>query len=194
MGLLHRVAPLPQRRDEFLQVLCGEILPRDNDCRGMGGEADRHEVGDGIVFEVRRQHRSCDMRAHRRGKQRIAVGCGSRDARAADRATGAADVLDDDGLAQDLRHLVGDDARHDVAGAAGRERHDHRDRPGGIVLRACLPGNAGQYHGNRASSPNASFPDPRASFHNARSHAAAPSHFSVTVQYLGNLDRTPLAA
>src|SRR5205814_10088035 len=40
-----------------------------------------------------------------------------------------------------------------------------------------------------------SFPDRRAGFHNARSLslAAAPSHFSVTVQYLGNLDRTSLA-
>ena len=27
---------------------------------------------------------------------------------------------------------------------AGRERHDHRDRPGGIVLRGDLPGEAGQ--------------------------------------------------
>ena len=42
------------------------------------------------------------MRAHRRRKQHIAVGRGSRDAGAADGAAGAADVLDDDGLPEDF--------------------------------------------------------------------------------------------
>ena len=54
----------------------------------------------------------------------------------ADHAAGAAAIVDDDRLAQRMRQPVGDDARHRVDAAAGRERHDQRDRTGGIALRA----------------------------------------------------------
>jgi len=50
-----------------------------------------------------------------------------RHASAADRAAAAADVLDDQGLPKSLSHLLGDDARHDVARTAGGERHHHSD-------------------------------------------------------------------
>ena len=39
-------------------------------------------------------------------------------------APGAGYVLDHDLLAERLRHVLADDARHDVGGAAGRERDD----------------------------------------------------------------------
>ena len=90
MRLFQGIAPLPEHGNEFLQVLRREILARDDDRRRMGGDADRHEVHDGIVFDVRRQHRRRDMRTHRRRQQGIAVGRGGGGARAANGAAGAA--------------------------------------------------------------------------------------------------------
>jgi len=51
---------------------------------------------------------------------------------------GADHVLDDDLLAEGLRHVVRDDAGDDVGRPAGRERNDHGDRAGRIGL--CLGG------------------------------------------------------
>ena len=67
----------------------------------------------------------------------IAVGRGTGGAAGSDHAAGAADVLDDELLAERLRHAVLDDARDRIGGAAGRERHHQRDRTAGIGLRRC---------------------------------------------------------
>ncbi len=76
------------------------------------------------------------MGAHAAREQRIAVRVRGRDASAANRAAGAADVLDDQRLPENFPHLFGNDARHDVARAAGGERHHHRGGSRGITLRA----------------------------------------------------------
>ena len=62
----------------------------------------------------------------------VAVGRGARDAGRADHAAGAADVLDDDLLAEIVRHGVGEDARDRVGRPARWERHDQRNGPVGI--------------------------------------------------------------
>lgn len=74
---------LPEHGDEFVQVLRRKILSRDHDGRRMGGDADRHEVRNRIVFEVWREHRGGHMRAHGRSEQGVAVGYGGRHACAA---------------------------------------------------------------------------------------------------------------
>ena len=132
--------------DELAQVLGGEILPRDDDGRRMGGEADRLEVALGIVFHVGREHGSGDVGSHAAGEQRVAVGMRRCHPRASDRAAGAADILDHHGLSEDLAHLLGHDAGDDVARAAGREGHHHRDGPRRIALRPRVPrgGTQGQ--------------------------------------------------
>src|SRR5205085_7980579 len=61
---------------------------------------------------------------------------------AADRAGGGADVLGHDGLTQQLAHALRLDAHAHIEPAAGRERHDQRDRPVGIVLRLRCGGEA----------------------------------------------------
>ena len=76
-----------------------------------------------------------DERRRRRREQRVAVGIGFGGDLRADVAGGAGPVLDDDGLSPFARQPVADHARHDVGGAAGRERHDDLDRAGGIILR-----------------------------------------------------------
>jgi hypothetical protein len=65
--------------------------------------------------------------------QRVAVGLRAHGGLHADRAARARSVVDDDGLAQRIRHFLRDDARHDVGAAARRERHDHPDRLGRIL-------------------------------------------------------------
>ncbi len=118
------------------QILGWEILVGDDHGRRMRCEADRLEIALGVVFHVGREHRSGDMGARAAREQGITIRVRGRDARAADRASSAANVLDDEGLPHNFPHLLGDDASHDVAWAAGRERHDHRDGSRGITLRA----------------------------------------------------------
>ncbi len=122
MRLLHLVAIGFQIGDEFLHRIGREILARDDDRWRIGGDADRDKVALGIVTHIRRQHRRCDMRAHAAGQQRIAIGIGRGDATAAERAAGAADILDHHRLPKMLCHAVGDDARDDIARTASGER------------------------------------------------------------------------
>jgi hypothetical protein len=154
MGLFHSVALLPEHGNEFLQVLRREILSRDHDGRRMRGDADRHEVGEGIVLDVGREHRGCHMRAHGRREQGVAVRGGGGRPRAADGAARAADILDNDGLPENLGHLVGDDPRDHIAGAARGEGDDHGDRPGRIVLRAQRSDAGGDSDQNDAHDDN----------------------------------------
>ena len=70
-------------------------------------------------------------------QQRVAVGRGLGHLGGAQRAAGAADVFDDDGLAaQRLAQRLGQVARHLVGGPAGRERHDDGDRLVGVSAQA----------------------------------------------------------
>jgi len=75
--------------------------------RGLG------DGGEGLVrieVAVVGDDRGHDQRTDVAEQQRIAVGGARRDRPGADRARGAAPVLDDDGLAEDLRQALGDDA------------------------------------------------------------------------------------
>ncbi|MCY1230109.1 hypothetical protein D9M68_754860 [compost metagenome] len=65
--------------------------------------------------------------------QRVAVRRGLGQEGGADAAAGAAAVVDHHGLAELLAELVGNDARHDIGGAAGGEGHDQRDRLGRVA-------------------------------------------------------------
>jgi hypothetical protein len=81
-------------------------------------------------------------------QQGVAVGCRLGDLGRAQRAAGAADVLDDHGLVEQVaRHLaqhLGQVARHLVGGAAGGERHDDGD---GLVGVGGQNMHAWQLHG-----------------------------------------------
>src|SRR5262249_20399244 len=81
-----------------------------------------------------------------------AVGCRLRDLLGGDVAAGAGAVLDDHRLAYELRELLRHRPRREVGAAAGREAHDHANRPNGIrVCRQCS-GEAKQSEGG-ASKP-----------------------------------------
>ena len=70
------------------------------------------------------------LRADGALQEGVAVGCGLGDAIGAVHAAGAADIFDDDRLAQNLTHALREQPRHHVVGAAGRERVDHGERVG----------------------------------------------------------------
>ena len=102
-------------------------------------EADRLEILGGLVGEVRIERDRSGVRAHLAHQDGVAVGIGAHRPGRAGGAAGAGDVLHDDLLAERARHVVGGDARGDVGRAAGRKRHDQRDRAGRIGLRAGDP-------------------------------------------------------
>jgi hypothetical protein len=65
--------------------------------------------------------------------QRVAVGRGVGEQRGGDRPAGAAAVLDQEGLLQVARHLLGEQAGDDIDRAAGGERREQRDRLFGVA-------------------------------------------------------------
>ena len=83
------------------------------------------------------------MRRVRAGKdqERVAVGVAARDRLGGEAAGDAGLGLDDDGLAEPLRHLVAEQPGDDVHVAARREAVHELDRAIGIVLRG---GGAGE--------------------------------------------------
>ena len=108
-----------------------------DDLRHAGDHADGHEVGLDVVVELR-VHRRRDRVVHRAHEQRVAVGCGARGHAGADRAAGAALVVDDELPAQVLGQHRGQRPREGIGAAAGREGHDqgHRlGRPGALCQR-----------------------------------------------------------
>jgi hypothetical protein len=133
--LLHLAGVLLHVLHELFQVLGRKVLAGDHDRGCMRGESDWREITFGIVLDAWREHRRGDVRAHAACEQGIAVRRRRCDARAADRAAGAADILDHHLLAERFRHAFRDDARDHVARSAGREGHHDRDRPGGVGLR-----------------------------------------------------------
>ncbi|KAG1484022.1 hypothetical protein G6F54_013487 [Rhizopus delemar] len=90
---------------------------------GLVGQRLVQRVVDGVGADV----------AHQQG---VAIGLGAHQFRGADIAARARLVLDHDGLAPRRPQVLGDGAREDVGGAAGRKRHDQGDRS----RRPCLRG------------------------------------------------------
>ena len=120
---------------ELGQRLYRHVLVNDHDLGGVDELADRHKRLDRIVADVAVHGRAGGQRAARRDQEGIAVGIRGRDELCADAAArAAAAVLHHDVLAEDCPEPVRDDACHAVGRPAGRERHDHPDRPIGIGL------------------------------------------------------------
>ena len=99
----------------------------------------------------RLEHRTVYRMAGRRDEKRISVRCAAGDFGRANGAGGARLVLDDDGLAEVLRHCLTNDARRRVHAAARRETDHDPDRFRRKVLRLCWPAeHRGQ--GNKSES------------------------------------------
>ncbi len=95
---------------------------------------DRHERLHRIVVELVELRHGAE-RAGGRHHQRVAVGRRHRDLLGRDRAAGAAEILDHDGLPERRLHALGNQPRGGVGRAAGREADHELDRLVGIGLR-----------------------------------------------------------
>ena len=119
--------------DQRFEIVRRQRLLGDQKLRIVRDQPDRLEIGLQIVIEI--VDDAADMGVPLADVDGVAVGRGAREPPDADRAAGAADILDDDRLAEERSHPVGDDAPGHVGRAARRERHDQGDRAGGKVLR-----------------------------------------------------------
>ena len=89
--------------DEPLEVIGRQRFPGDDPDRRVGDQRDRLEIVHHVVVELH-DRRIEDVGLHVADAHRVAVGRGVRHAADADGAAGAADVLDDDGLAERALH------------------------------------------------------------------------------------------
>ena len=96
--------------------------------RQFGDERDRHERRIGVVGQLLVQRRVDGLGADIAHQQGVAVGARAGDGIGADLPGRAALVLDHHRLAPARGQALGDDARAGIGAAAGRERHDQRDR------------------------------------------------------------------
>ena len=133
-GMAHPRRILLHPGDQLRQRLGFEGLAPDQHQRVGVDHGDRQEILLGVERQrlverhVRRDLQIVD-------EQRVAVGRRARDALAGDVGAAAADVLDDEVLAELGRELGRDLPRHLVGRAAGRIGHDDGDRPRRIGLR-----------------------------------------------------------
>ena len=137
-----------EKADEMLQAQ----MERDQAARAAGKKAwddednieEEVDDTDGLDHEAEyaawKLRELKRVRRDRRHQDGVAVGLGPGHRGRADVAAGPAAVLDHDLLAQVPGHPRGDETRHEVGRAAGRERHDERDGPARIL--ALSPGRS----------------------------------------------------
>ncbi len=116
------------------RLFAGRSLLHDDEIRIARQQRDRREVLHQIVRQ-RIDRAVGGVRAEVPADDGVAVGRGARDAGGADRAAGAGDIFDHQRLAERDAHPLAEIADDGVGRPAGRERHDHRDRPVRIILR-----------------------------------------------------------
>ena len=100
--------------------------------------ADRRVVLHAVIRGVRVERHIDRQDAAGRQHDGMTVGRGAGDDAARDGAPRPRPVLDDDGLLEVFLHLLGEDAGHHVARAAGGKAQDHGDRLGRIGGRSAL--------------------------------------------------------
>ena len=120
--------------DEVLKVVGRHAGARHQHHRRDVDQADLLEIGRAIG-QVLVQEFGGGVRAGAGHHDGVAVRRGLGDFVGADGAAGARHVLDDDLLAERLRHRADDHARGGVGRPAGRERRDQDDVAVGIILR-----------------------------------------------------------
>jgi hypothetical protein len=101
--------------------------------RDLGHARDRREVGHRVETQLAVQRLVDRVRAVGAVEQGVAVGRGLRHRLRADVAAGAAAVVDEHRLAEDLRQPRRDAAGDGVGPAAGGEGHDEPDRLVGVL-------------------------------------------------------------
>ena len=104
-SILHLGLALAGVSHEFLQIAGRHVLPRDQDERLLGDERDGDKIVQRVIGRMLVQRLAEGMRAGAAEQELIAVGRCPRDPCRPRCAAGARDVLDDDGLAENLRQM-----------------------------------------------------------------------------------------
>ncbi len=145
-----------QRLHDLVDIRLGKILAGHQNQRRREHQRHRVETVRGIP-QVAIDQRVQDHVVDAAGQQRRAVGLGLRHAARANRAAGAAHVLNDYGLAQAFAQLRGNRPHHGVDRAAGGEGDDDGDRlvGPGLRLHGRQPGPRDQRCGQRGANPRA---------------------------------------
>jgi hypothetical protein len=118
-----RISAQNGERDEALDVVGGKILGRHQDDRGDSDAADRREIVDRIVRQLRIDRRRQHMGGHAADGDGVAVIRRRRDHLRAERAGRAGVVLDVDALPERLAHPVGEQPPDHVAAGCIRQQH-----------------------------------------------------------------------
>ena len=138
--IAHLVLVLLDVVEKLLEVVRRKVGACDQRHRHIVDEADVVEVGERVEPQLpvqRRRRRHADVM----NQDGVTVGLGVLDLLRCQDAARARLVLHDHRLPERLGHRLGDDARHGVGGPAGSIGHEHRERFGGILLRAHARGD-----------------------------------------------------
>jgi hypothetical protein len=122
--------------NQLLHGLRREIRRHHQHLVAFGDLGDRREMLGGVVVAEPVDRRPDHQRAGIAEQERIAVGLGASDRLAAERAAGAAAVLDDHGLAENRSEPLRHQPRGGVDRPARRIRHHQLDQPVGILCAA----------------------------------------------------------
>jgi hypothetical protein len=123
-------------RDELFEVVCRQGFSCHDPERGIGDFRHRLKIRQHVVRN-RIDGAGSDMACPIAEAQRIAIRRRAGASAHPDAAARAAHVFHHDGLAERLLEILSEHTRQRRRGSACRERHDHRERPRRIGLRAC---------------------------------------------------------
>ena len=134
--------------DELRQVRGGNTGARCDDQRLLGHQRDRCKIRSRVIGRCFVQKLRLPVGQLAAEQNLIAVWIGPGDARGAGHAAGAGNIFDDDLVAENVGQRRGVYPPQCVVHAAWRERHHHRDRAVGPVLRAAGAGRRDGHRGN----------------------------------------------
>ncbi len=118
--------------DQVADTLDREILAHHQDQRPGRHLGNRRQLGE--VERIVRMQRLRDQRAGRDEEQRVAVGRRAGELAHGRNEIAAGFVFNQHRRVEAFAHLLGDDACHDIGGAAGREPDQHADGAAGKIL------------------------------------------------------------
>ena len=145
--------------DELGQRADRKVLARDQDARGIRDQRHRLEIGHRVVRRLFVEGRDLAEYGEAGEQQRIAVGRRLGDPVRTGHAAGAADILDDELLMQQLAHARCEDSRLRVVRAARGIGHHESHRPHRPILGVTgADGAEGRRDGNREGKRECSHP------------------------------------
>ena len=156
MRELDRASRFPHPPDEICEIVGRQRFSADQQRRPVINEADAYEVAHDIVGQLRIQRRS-DRQPDLMHEQCVAVRRRRRDLAGADRSAGAADILDDDLLAECAAHAFGNEPGISIGGTARRVGDHNRDIAAGVGIGGSTMDRGAQQRERKAAGKHQPF-------------------------------------